>query len=194
MGLVRVTSHRFVSSHICSFVVLLPFEWRSTTKIVVKMKPKLLNQNLFYFFTLPMSTQLWFNWYAFQPPEFIFPGCWAQSLTSAWLPADRVLLHLSQRRQGRCQFLPSDDTFSAAETPLEKTKVVLRSHLNPPPLQYPPASWCKHLNAYQNTLSCCTVDRYWVLQRRRRNSQLKKKDKMNHFSRLQLFPWCPCLD
>ena len=36
------------------------------------------------------------------------------SLTSAWLPGARVLLHLSQRRQGRCQFFPRDDTFSAA--------------------------------------------------------------------------------
>ena len=34
-------------------------------------------------------------------------------LTSAWLPGARVLLHLSQRRQGRCQSLPSDVTFSA---------------------------------------------------------------------------------
>ncbi|TNN56544.1 hypothetical protein EYF80_033270 [Liparis tanakae] len=37
-------------------------------------------------------------------------------LTSAWLPAVRVLLHLSQRRQGRCQSLPRDVTFSAVVT------------------------------------------------------------------------------
>ncbi len=37
-------------------------------------------------------------------------------LTSAWLPGARVLLHLSQRRQGRCQSFPSDVTFSAIVT------------------------------------------------------------------------------
>lgn len=42
------------------------------------------------------------------------------SLTSAWLPADKVLLHLSQRRQGRCQSLPSDVTFSAIVTQTHK--------------------------------------------------------------------------
>lgn len=36
--------------------------------------------------------------------------------TSAWLPGARVLLQRSQRRQGRCQFFPSDETFSAAHT------------------------------------------------------------------------------
>ncbi len=35
------------------------------------------------------------------------------SLTSAWLPGARVLLHLSQRRQGLCQSLPRELTFSA---------------------------------------------------------------------------------
>lgn len=37
--------------------------------------------------------------------------------TSAWLPGARVLLHRSHRRQGRCQSLPSDVTFSASGTP-----------------------------------------------------------------------------
>ena len=48
------------------------------------------------------------------------------SLTSAWLPGARVLLHLSQRRQGRCQFFPRDDTFSAAHTHIH-------THTNTPP-------------------------------------------------------------
>jgi len=34
-------------------------------------------------------------------------------LTSAWLPGDRILLHLSHFRQKRCQFFPRELTFSA---------------------------------------------------------------------------------
>lgn len=43
-------------------------------------------------------------------------------LTSAWLPGARVLLHLSQRRQGRCQSLPSDVTFSATVINTQHTR------------------------------------------------------------------------
>ena len=34
-------------------------------------------------------------------------------LTSAWLPEESVLLHFWHFKQGLCQSLPSDDTFSA---------------------------------------------------------------------------------
>lgn len=40
-----------------------------------------------------------------------------QGGTSAWLPGAKVLLQRSQRRHGRCQFFPRDDTFSATHTP-----------------------------------------------------------------------------
>lgn len=43
-------------------------------------------------------------------------GVKGEAGTSAWLPGAKVLLQRSQRRHGRCQFFPRDDTFSATHT------------------------------------------------------------------------------
>lgn len=84
-------------------------------------------------------------------------------LTSAWLPGARVLLHLSQRRQGRCQSLPSDVTFSAT---------AINTHTHACETQWHPAFYSLtpfyHLTSFpthRNTPSCCSGDTGWPLQK-----------------------------
>lgn len=99
-------------------------------------------------------------------------GVKGQVGTSAWLPGAKVLLQRSQRRHGRCQFFPRDDTFSATHTHthnhfcfFHKRTVVSAWDKNPTD---------KLASAHRNTRSCCTAGRCWVLRKRTRNLQLNK--------------------
>lgn len=140
-----------------------------------------------------MSTQFYVHdliMYAFQVPTVIFPPCCVvQSLTSAWLPAARVLLHLSQRRQGRCQFLPRDDTFSAAETQQEKSfPGITPQLLHPRTPQHP----CANTNVSVLTKIHCLVAPRADVGSSWEGGEARgwRKENMNHFSSLRQFPWC----
>lgn len=86
-------------------------------------------------------------------------------LTSAWLPGARVLLHLSQRRQGRCQSLPSDVTFSAT---------VINTHTHTRLWDTMAAGFFFSLTPFyrltsfpthRNTPSCCSGGTGWPLRK-----------------------------
>lgn len=104
-------------------------------------------------------------------------------------PSDGVSFSPSPRRGCRqtesCCISHSADRAGASScqgtTP---SRLQTKSVLSQPPSSHqdPAASWsCRHLSAYQNTPSCCTSDRCWVLLRRRRNLQLKKEREYESF-------------
>lgn len=94
-------------------------------------------------------------------------------LTSAWLPAARVLLHLSQRRQGRCQSFPRDVTFSAETRKCSIVKLsIIVSCVTCSPAE---------AGTYQSRPSCYIWGTGWPLQKRWWHFQLeKKKNKRKH--------------
>lgn len=103
----------------------------------------------------------------FFPPSSSFLNVQLLVLTSAWLPGARVLLHLSQRRQGRCQSLPSDVTFSATviNTHTHTCTHACETQWHLAFFSLTPLYSLTSFTTHRNTPSCCSGDTGWPLRK-----------------------------